>query len=86
MFGRIGIPELVLILGIALIVFGPRKLPEIGRSLGRGLREFRQATQEVSNEVTRSINFDDEGKKEDEKVIKTEAVQEENSSPENKTD
>lgn len=40
----IGFPELVLVLVIALVVFGPNKLPEIGRSLGQGLREFKQAT------------------------------------------
>ncbi|MGI6328791.1 MAG: twin-arginine translocase TatA/TatE family subunit [Dethiobacteria bacterium] len=56
MFGKIGIQELVLILAIALIIFGPRKLPEIGRSLGRGLREFRQATQEVQ----KNISLDDD--------------------------
>jgi TatA/E family protein of Tat protein translocase len=60
MFGRIGVPELVLILAIALIIFGPRKLPEIGRSIGRGLREFRQAT----SEVQRSITLDEEEEKE----------------------
>lgn len=37
-------PELVLVIVIALIVFGPGKLPEVGRSLGKGLREFREAT------------------------------------------
>ena len=38
---NVGPLELVIILGIALIVLGPRKLPEVGRSLGRGLREFK---------------------------------------------
>ena len=42
MFG-IGIPELVLILIVGLIVFGPGKLPEVGRALGKGLREFKKA-------------------------------------------
>lgn len=37
-------PELILVLIIALIVFGPGKLPEVGRALGKGLREFREAT------------------------------------------
>jgi TatA/E family protein of Tat protein translocase len=44
MFGTLGGPELILILVIALIVFGPRKLPEIGRSVGRMLHEFRKAS------------------------------------------
>ncbi len=56
MFGRIGLPELVLILVIALIIFGPRKLPDIGRSIGRGLREFKQATTEIS----RNVSLDDD--------------------------
>ena len=55
-FGRIGMQELILILAIALIVFGPRKLPEIGRSLVIGLREFKQATAEVQ----KSISLDDD--------------------------
>lgn len=52
MFGRIALPELILILVIALIIFGPRKLPEIGRSIGRGIRELRQATAEISKTVS----------------------------------
>ncbi|MGM0397294.1 MAG: twin-arginine translocase TatA/TatE family subunit, partial [Bacillota bacterium] len=40
-FGRIGMPELILILAIALVIFGPSKLPEIGKSLGKALKEFK---------------------------------------------
>ncbi|MFQ5987347.1 MAG: twin-arginine translocase TatA/TatE family subunit [Dehalococcoidia bacterium] len=47
-FVGIGPMELLLILVIALVVFGPKKLPEIGRALGKGLREFRRATSELS--------------------------------------
>ena len=47
MFG-IGIPELVLILIVGLIVFGPSKLPEVGRAVGKGLREFRKASSALS--------------------------------------
>jgi sec-independent protein translocase protein TatA len=54
MIGRLGTQELLIILGVVLIIFGPRKLPEIGRSLGKGLREFKQATTEIKN----SINVD----------------------------
>jgi Tat protein translocase TatB subunit len=49
MFG-IGMPELVLILAVALIVLGPRRLPEIARALGKGLAEFRRATDELKDE------------------------------------
>ena len=49
MFG-IGMPELLLILGLALIVLGPKKLPELARALGKGLAEFRRATDELKDE------------------------------------
>jgi sec-independent protein translocase protein TatA len=39
--GNVGLPEIAIVLIIALIVFGPKRLPELGRSLGRGIREFR---------------------------------------------
>lgn len=51
---RIGIPELILILIIALVIFGPSKLPEVGRALGKGIKEFRNATREISEEIERA--------------------------------
>ena len=48
MFG-IGMPELLLILALALIVIGPKKLPDIARALGRGMAEFKRATDEMKN-------------------------------------
>lgn len=50
MFG-IGMPELILIMALALIVLGPKKLPEIARALGKGLAEFRRATDELKEEL-----------------------------------
>jgi TatA/E family protein of Tat protein translocase len=50
MFG-IGMPELLMILALALIVIGPKKLPDVAKSLGRGLGEFRRATQEIKNTI-----------------------------------
>src|SRR5688572_2406019 len=47
----LGVPELLFILVLALLIFGPKRLPEVGRTLGRGLSEFRRA----SNELKRSI-------------------------------
>lgn len=55
--GRIGILEIIVILAIALIVFGPAKLPELGRSIGNGLREFKKATKDLKD----SISIDDIG-------------------------
>lgn len=43
-------PELILILIIALVVFGPGKLPEVGRALGKGIQEFRRASSEIGRE------------------------------------
>jgi sec-independent protein translocase protein TatB len=53
MFG-IGMPELLLILALALIVLGPKKLPELARALGKGLSEFRRATDELKDELRRA--------------------------------
>ena len=44
---NLGFPELMVIFTLALLIFGPRKLPELGRSLGRGLSEFKRATNEL---------------------------------------
>jgi TatA/E family protein of Tat protein translocase len=55
MFGNIGFPELLIILAIALLVFGPKKLPEMSRSLGKALREFRRASDEIKGKIEQEI-------------------------------
>lgn len=60
MFGPIGMPELIIILVIALIIFGPRKLPDLGRSLGRSLSEFRRASNELRNTLEEEIRVEDQ--------------------------
>ncbi len=50
--GILGAPELILILVIALVIFGPSKLPEIGRSLGKALGEFKSQSNKVTEEFT----------------------------------
>ena len=54
MFG-LGMPELILILIIALVIFGPSKLPEMGASVGKAIREFRSATKEPDPEPNRKV-------------------------------
>jgi sec-independent protein translocase protein TatA len=59
MFGSLGMPELIVIFIIALIVFGPRKLPELGRSLGRGIAEFKKATNELQSSLENEIRAEE---------------------------
>ena len=63
MLGPLGFWELIFILGLALIVFGPRKLPEVGRTLGKTMGEFRRATTDLKRTIDREIkSIDDEQK------------------------
>lgn len=59
MFGSLGLPEILLIFVVALLVFGPRKLPEIGRSLGKALGEFKKATDELKNTIQKEVQIDE---------------------------
>lgn len=61
MLSNIGIPGLILILILALIVFGPKKLPEIGKAAGQTIREFKKSTKELTSDVVEEF---DEVKKE----------------------
>lgn len=56
MLGSIGMPELIVIFIIALVVFGPRRLPELGRSLGRTVNEFKRASASVQETWEREVN------------------------------
>jgi TatA/E family protein of Tat protein translocase len=58
MFGTLGGPELFLIMVVALIVFGPRKLPEIGKSLGRMMNEFKKASNEFRQTLEDEVEAD----------------------------
>jgi len=55
MFGSIGPAELILIFVIALLVFGPKKLPEIGRSVGKAMREFKKTSEEIKGRIEEEI-------------------------------
>ncbi len=61
MFGSIGMPELVLIFIVALLVFGPKKLPDIGKSIGKGLAEFKRASDDLKRTIEQEI---EQGKQE----------------------
>ncbi|WP_353892965.1 twin-arginine translocase TatA/TatE family subunit [Proteinivorax hydrogeniformans] len=58
MFGRFGMQELIIILAVALLVFGPTKLPEIGKSIGKAIGEFKGHAKSISDDIT-----DDDSKK-----------------------
>jgi sec-independent protein translocase protein TatA len=60
MFGSIGMPELIIILVIALIIFGPRKLPELGRSLGKSINEFKKASNELRSTLEEEISAEEQ--------------------------
>lgn len=60
MFGSIGMPELIIIFVIALIIFGPRKLPELGKSLGRSLNEFKKASNDLQNTLEQEIKLEEQ--------------------------
>jgi sec-independent protein translocase protein TatA len=62
MFGSIGMPELIIIFVIALIIFGPRKLPELGRSLGKSLAEFKRASNELKSTLEEEIRLEEQQK------------------------
>lgn len=63
MFGfipNLGVTELIIILVIALVIFGPAKLPELGKGLGRGIKEFRSASKDLKEKVTEGLSEDSE--------------------------
>jgi len=54
-FPKIGVPELILILGLVVVIFGPKRLPEVGRSIGRTLREFRTSSKETAEGLPKGL-------------------------------
>ena len=59
MFGSLGFQEMIVIFIIALIIFGPKKLPEIGRTIGKALGEFKKATDDFKNTVEREVRVEE---------------------------
>lgn len=60
MFGSIGMPELIIIFVIALIIFGPRKLPDLGKSLGKSLAEFKRASNDLKSTLEEEIRLEEQ--------------------------
>lgn len=61
--GGIGAPEIILVLSVLLIFFGAKKIPELARGLGKGIREFKDATKEIKTEIEDSVKDTDSDKK-----------------------
>jgi sec-independent protein translocase protein TatA len=74
MFGSLGVSEILLIMVVALIIFGPRKLPEIGRTIGKALAEFRKATDDLKSTIEREVRIDELKKIESSMAIPSESV------------
>ncbi|OGI20392.1 MAG: hypothetical protein A3B68_02585 [Candidatus Melainabacteria bacterium RIFCSPHIGHO2_02_FULL_34_12] len=60
---NLGIPEVIVILGIALVIFGPKKLPELGKNLGKGLRNFKESLTSAATEMKAGFTDEDSSKK-----------------------
>jgi sec-independent protein translocase protein TatA len=60
MFGSIGMPELIIIFVIALIIFGPKKLPELGKSLGKSIAEFKRASNDLRNTLEEEVRIEEQ--------------------------
>jgi sec-independent protein translocase protein TatA len=75
MFGPIGMPELIVIMVIALIIFGPRKLPELGRSLGRSLNEFKRASNELKHTLDEEIRVEEQKTSEQQRLEQQRAAE-----------
>jgi sec-independent protein translocase protein TatA len=72
--GPIGMPELVVIMFLALLIFGPRKLPELGRSLGRSLGEFKRASNELRNTLDEEIRIEEQRSAERQRAPESQAA------------
>ena len=71
MFGSIGMPELIIIFVIALIIFGPRKLPELGKSLGKSIAEFKKASNELKSTLEEEIRLEEQRSTIEEKKVQS---------------
>ncbi len=69
MFGSIGGTELLVIMVIALLIFGPRKLPELGKSIGKGLSEFKRASNDLKRSLEEELSLEERNERSDRNKI-----------------
>ena len=69
MIGPLGMWELLLILAVALIIFGPGKLPDVGKALGRGINEFKNASQALHKDISSDASSEKKEEKEEKKEV-----------------
>lgn len=77
MFENIGWGELVLIIIVIIVFFGPKRIPDIAQSIGKGIREFRKAMKDVQDEVTKSVNEEPKPKPAEPKQVQSPAPNQE---------
>ncbi len=77
-------PELLIVLVVALLVLGPRKLPEVARSLGRGMAEFRRASSDLRNSLMQPIDEIKDAVDEASRPVESEAASDASKSPQSK--
>lgn len=70
MFGSIGIPELLIIFVVALVVIGPKRLPDIAKTLGKALRDFKRATSDFQDSINLETDYDLEPTSTDKSIAK----------------
>lgn len=58
-FGPLGLPEILIILVVVLLIFGPKRLPELAKGLGQSVREFRKGIKDIKNDIETEIETDD---------------------------
>lgn len=70
MFGPLGFPELLFILVLALLIFGPKRLPEVGRTIGKGMAQFRKATTDLKRTIESEISLEEEPRRQTERLTR----------------
>lgn len=60
MFGSLGVPELIVIFIVVLLVFGPKRLPEIGKTIGKAMGEFKRATDDLKTSIEREVQVEEQ--------------------------